>query len=1157
MVAISVLPVSSAWVSANTGGQIPDLGTPLEKMPLTVKNHADQDPGDHILAVQPFDGPDEPVKPHWEPLYSMQPEAGTTDTTVGEWKFNGNGNNEYTGSSATAVDGATFETAGGISNGYAHVPSGTSYVNIAYNALYDLPDTFSIEFWFRQYADQSFLQDLVFKGEGPNSYNFRVFRQLWNEYNNGPVIAGFTSNSSGYWKQVSNPNDLAHKVWHYVAYTKGATSQAYYLDGNRIGFVGDLEEAAKIVASQPIKIGTSAVNTDIDELRISNYAKTASDIGNYYSSFAAVANAGSDQNVCEDKTVTLDGTGSTIPTGTTVTYEWTQTGGTPEVTITDSDKEQATFTAPGVGPGGAALTFQLKITNNAGQESTDTCTVNVADTLVGGTYYVDINSGNDSNNGTSGSPWKTLHHALYMINNGNAGTYVLIMAAGTYSIGNGESDSAVTLSQNNVTIIGTHDLSIGASSISTFIDGTNATTWTTGIEITGSNVTIKDLSITAFSGTGKYGIAISAGTGNEVLSCKIYENNTGVEINNSTNCKIRRCEIYENTTDGLNIISSTGGEICCNTIYKNTHDGVAAFNCSPGIKRNKIYDNNTGIRVEANSNSNTAVSPDIGNNVIYETTAETMNYGILVYGDGGEASPTIYHNSIDGVTGDGIAIEEVLQSPLSSVIEDRIERRTSITTLGPIIKYNIITRCDVHGIDVASNVTCTIDYNDVWHNGPTHAGTKAENYNGCEPGNHDLTDGDGLGKDPKSSAGPLAPDSPCIDAIPTDVGDDAVMDYPGYKRPKGSGYDMGAYEYIPTQTYPYTLPGGTGVVTDYNIFTIPLDIGTGEKMQKTMETALGRNYDPPTHWRVFARTTSGDIEMNTPAFDSLDIKPGMGFWGITILTNTIYFTGTLSPDAIYYNMALAPGWHLFAVPWPGTSINLGKIYVTDGINQYAITDQPDDQRLTQEYIWDYTGTGSTGYTVRSASDFALIAGTGYFIKVLGSSNIILFIPPDNNSDPPYNNSVSTSHDVSYESLKPLSLPNDLEPPPLPDGSYGPVPDIRANGKSGLVTISKGTPVSITVSLDPGNEEVKKGDWWVAAHTPFAPPLDWYSYVYPDGWRPGVHVCVQMAPFLIPPSFEVLNMALPVGDYTIYFAVDDNVDGKVDETWVDSVNVKVE
>jgi len=1126
MVAISVLLISSASGAANTGGRISGLGTALKKKPLTVKSSADQGPGDRSLATVPSDDPDEPIKPHWEPLFSIAPEAGTT---VGEWKFDGNGNNQYAGSSATLVENATFETTGGISDGYAKIPLGSDSVSIAYNSLYDLPDTFSIEFWFRQRANQSFLQDLVFKGEA-NGYNFRVFRQLWDGSNDGPVIAGFT-NTSGSWEQVSTPNDLAHNIWHYVAYTKSATTHTYYLDGNRIDFA-DTTDVAKIAASQPIEIGTSAVDTDIDELRISNYGKTGEDVSTYYNSFLPVANAGSDQNVCEDSTVTLNGTGSTIPSGTTVTYEWTQTDGTSVGTITDSDKAQATFTAPGVGSGGEALTFQLKVTNNAAQESTDTCTVNVADTLVSGTYYVDITSGNDSNSGTSGSQWKTLHHALYMINNGNTGTYILIMAAGTYSIANGEADSAITLTQSNVTIFGADDHTIGASNTTTLIDGTDATTWIKGIKTTGSSITIKGLSMTKFDATGGYGIEISGGTGNEVVNCKVSNNDTGIEITSSSAFKIRGCEIYSNTTDGLNVTASTAGEIHRNTIHKHVNDsitgkGISVLNCSPSIKRNMIYDNNIGIRVDANYGT---ASPDIGNNVIYETEPYFMDYGILVknYQSSDLANPTIYHNSIDGGSGDGIAIELVSGSSLAT-----------------IIKYNIITNCEGYGIDDGIGVLAeNIAYNDVWSN-------TLGNYHGCSAGTG------GISEDPKNGqAGPLASDSPCINKIPPAAGDDAIMDYLGYKRPRVADEwkDMGAYEYVAQQTYSDTLPGGTGAVTDYRIFTIPLDIGTGADMQSTLEGTLG-TYDR-TKWRVFSYTTNGDVEMTTQAFSSLDIKPGLGLWGITVLTDTISFTGTLAPDAIYYRVQLEPGWHLFAVPWPATNINLDKIYVTDGVNQYAITDA--SNTLTQQKIWDYTGTGPyNGYEQRTATDFSLGDGVGFYINVLVNSNIILSIPPDNSSDPPNNSSVSASSAMRYGSPESLRLSDDSETPPLPTGSYGPMPDIRADGKSGPVTVSRGTPVSVKVSLDPGNRPLKKADWWVVAHTPFVPPNNWYSYVYPDGWQPGIHVCVQMLPFQLARPFEVLNMALPAGDYTFYFAVDENADGIVDETWVDSVEVRVE
>jgi len=64
-------------------------------------------------------------------------------------------------------------------------------------------------------------------------------------------------------------------------------------------------------------------------------------------------------------------------------------------------------------------------------------------------------------------------------------------------------------------------------------------------------------------------------------------------------------------------------------------------------------------------------------------------------------------------------------------------------------------------------------------------------------------------------------------------------------------------------------------------------------------------------------------------------------------------------------------------------------------------------------------------------------------------------------------------------------------------------------------------------------------------------------VYPTGWQCGIHVCAQTPLFNLSPPFEMLNMVLPAGDYTFYFAVDGNADGAPDVSWVDSVEVKVE
>ena len=116
-----------------------------------------------------------------------------------------------------------------------------------------------------------------------------------------------------------------------------------------------------------------------------------------------------------------------------------------------------------------------------------------------------------------------------------------------------------------------------------------------------------------------------------------------------------------------------------------------------------------------------------------------------------------------------------------------------------------------------------------------------------------------------------------------------------------------------------------------------------------------------------------------------------------------------------------------------------------------------------------------------------------------------------------------------------------------------IADVKANGQDGPLTIDPNTPVSITVSLNPGSYASQNADWWVAADTPFG----WYSYVYPTGWMSGINLCIQTPLFDLSPSFEALNTTLPIGQYLFYFAVDDNADGLPDATWLDSVEVNVQ
>lgn len=548
-----------------------------------------------------------------------------------------------------------------------------------------------------------------------------------------------------------------------------------------------------------------------------------------------------------------------------------------------------------------------------------------------GTYYVDISNGTDDYPGYGTSPgtgaWQTLHYAIQQINSGSTGIYILNVGAGTYDISN-EADESLTISQSNLTVQ-------GAGPGSTILDGTDAESWTPGIETSNaSNVIIKDMEIRNFN---CYGISMSAGSGNI----------------------IQGCEIHNNVSGGINIVNS-----------------------SPGIKQNKIYDNPCGIYV---TDSGGSASPDIWNNLIYDTGVNSLDSGIYLYSEGVmSVNPNIYHNTIDGGSSSGIKIYE---SPSGG-------------SANPEIKYNIITNFNQYGLYAEGGYggSPIIDYNNVWSNG---GGTKSDNYNVYSPGANDLYDsapGDGIGKDPLYAGYGLASGSPCIDAIPTTdpPGDPVDTDFLGYTRPKGSGYDMGAYEYVSDIAHNYNLPGGTGQVTDYRMFTIPVYVGTGSNMKTTMESYVGA-YDK-YKWRVFGGYDgSSYIEMDATGFSSLAVGPGDAFWAISLATEpTIQFAGRPAPDGEHYTMPLNQGWNIFGLPWPTTfdDIELGRIAVSDGVNNYWITSS--SNTLTQKSVWDYTGTGpSNGYVQLTADTDVLKAGSGYWIKVESTLPVELLIPPDN------------------------------------------------------------------------------------------------------------------------------------------------------------------
>jgi hypothetical protein len=95
-----------------------------------------------------------------------------------------------------------------------------------------------------------------------------------------------------------------------------------------------------------------------------------------------VADAGGDLSVNENEQVVLIGN-ATDPNGSDdiVSYAWSQTGGSPQVTITNADAATANFMAPEVGtPTPLELEFTLTVTDRGDAAHSDTVTVTVNDT---------------------------------------------------------------------------------------------------------------------------------------------------------------------------------------------------------------------------------------------------------------------------------------------------------------------------------------------------------------------------------------------------------------------------------------------------------------------------------------------------------------------------------------------------------------------------------------------------------------------------------------------------------------------------------------------------------------------------------------------------------------------------------------------------------
>lgn len=631
-------------------------------------------------------------------------------------------------------------------------------------------------------------------------------------------------------------------------------------------------------------------------------------------------------------------------------------------------------------------------------------------------YFVDGTGNDDINDGSFALPWRTLNRAFTVIQGLNyfpaVDSIVVHVGAGTYSVGNGEVDSVsiYEITKPNMTIKG---LGSGAS----IIDGSGASSWYSGLLIYTDNITVAELDFKGFSSSG-----VSVGTGDNVkiLNCQFDNNGYGVFLSGSN--------------------AVTAPIVTGNGIFKSGSAGIyitnsGAYDYSPLIKANKLYDNPAGIVVGSNGYSGVTIAPKIRNNLIVIAGAGAANSSegiVITTSMGDHLNPEIIHNTIDGggIGGTGINIG------FSSFVN-------------PVIRYNIVTNFIHYGISQDINITSTldIDYNDSFQNGATASDNY---YNVVAPGIHNVS------VDPHyaiSGDFSIESDSPCIDAIPpaeeSTLSIPVMDDFVGTSRPRaselyiGRNYDIGCYEY-PYQEFTFTLPGGTGLVTDYRLLTIPLNGILGATFLENFEQTFGV-YDPEK-CRVFAYVQGTEPaeykEINDPFFIeyfSTHDFHGSAFW---VISRTGAFekysqviNGYLPFNKRNYKIQLMTGWNLISLPWADSTeneaIHLANLTVEDGDSRFSLLDGAND--LTQQAVWAY---GSSGYTRLEAPTDILDFGRGYWIYS-NMTGVNLIVPPENLVD------FGVFKKKRKTPAKEIMKNVDILTPPMPPGS-----GLKAEGGNG-------------------------------------------------------------------------------------------------------------
>jgi len=260
----------------------------------------------------------------------------------------------------------------------------------------------------------------------------------------------------------------------------------------------------------------------------------------------------------------------------------------------------------------------------------------------GSDYYVNGETGDDSNDGSEGCPWRTITHALASVEGSEAGPVTIHVVAGTYAAStNGETFQLHMKSWVSL---------LGAGAETTVLDAEQEATRVIYCENV-NNLTIEGLTIInggradGGSGGGIYCFNSSPSILNNVISGNYATTGGGIYCRDGSSPTIESNTIVDNS-------ASTAGGIYCaesspmiadNRIVNNTADAAGGIYCwrsTPTIYGNAIVGNlgvTSGGGIFCHVGSATII-----NNLIAQNSA---NFGGGLHCDWG-TSPVILHNTI-------------------------------------------------------------------------------------------------------------------------------------------------------------------------------------------------------------------------------------------------------------------------------------------------------------------------------------------------------------------------------------------------------------------------------------------------------------------------------------------------------------------------------